>query len=262
MAAHISGSILKTKSSNVDKKYVDSKFITMTRNLQLKINKAGDKMNGELDMCDNLIKNVSMPFDQFDAAPKEYIDQNDAVAFNKAKEYVDQKVLNLKQYMEEKIVNLYTLNTNGLVPHFINPINATGFVVSANSTLNNLHAAHKIFIPNNNSSWRVDGISTNFWIEIKCPYESCIYKFSIQPADNTKLIKWKIQGRNNGFHLWENLSFNIEPLIDNSIKVFTLENLKLAKSYYDYRIFIEEAEGENPGLNYWQLYAINPVFSQ
>ncbi len=62
--------------------------------------------------------------------------------------------------------------------------------------------------------------------------------------------------------MWENLSFNIEPLIDNSIKVFTLENLKLAKSYYDYRIFIEEAEGENPGLNYWQLYEINPVFSQ
>jgi hypothetical protein len=56
------------------------------------------------------------------------------------------------------------------------------------------------------------------------------------------------------FHLWEDLPFKLEPLLNNTIKVFTLDP-KLAKGYWIYRLFIEEAEGTDPGINYWQLYA-------
>jgi hypothetical protein len=27
--------------------------------------------------------------------------------------------------------------------------------------------------------------------------------------------------------------------------------------YINYRIFVEEAEGQNPGLSYWQLYTLD-----
>ena len=27
--------------------------------------------------------------------------------------------------------------------------------------------------------------------------------------------------------------------------------------YITYRIFVEEAEGQNPGLSYWQLYTVD-----
>lgn len=55
-----------------------------------------------------------------------------------------------------------------------------------------------------------------FWIEIECPFEVNVYRFSIQPADNTKLVKWKMQGRMDGFHLWEDIPFTLEALQGNT----------------------------------------------
>jgi len=31
------------------------------------------------------------------------------------------------------------------------------------------------------------------------------------------------------------------------------------EGYINYRIFVEEAEGQNPGLSYWQLYTVDNV---
>lgn len=252
MSVNIFGSYGKFTKSNVDKNYVDSKFILMLKNLQLKVDKTGGIMNDTLNMNNFKIKNVCIPTDQFDAVNKEYVD-SDFIQLNE----------NLQLKAEKKYVeDLYTLSTYGLVPHFINPINATGFVVSASSELGNNHAGHKVLIPNNKTCWRVaDGNGRDCWIGITCPFEVRIYRFAIQPAENSKLIKWKIQGRMDVFHLWEDLLFTLKPLLDNSTRMFTLENPKLAKGYWDYRIFIEEAEGESPGLTYWQLYTINPVYS-
>ena len=121
-----------------------------------------------------------------------------------------------------------------------------------------------VFNPANKSSWRVTSdmaITSNFWSAIECPFAVRVYRFSIQLAENTKLVKWKIQGRMDGFHLWEDLLFTTEPLEGGTTRVFTLENPELAREYWHYRIFIEEAEGVNPGLMYWQLYTVNPVYS-
>jgi hypothetical protein len=41
--------------SEVSKKYVDSKFITLAKNLQTKVDKAGDIMIGDLNMGNNII---------------------------------------------------------------------------------------------------------------------------------------------------------------------------------------------------------------
>jgi hypothetical protein len=237
MTANIFGSSFKTVRSN--QKYIDSKFITLSQNLQLKVDKTGDKMQGELDMSCNKITNLGEPSHNFDVASKKYVDEN--------------------------FVNLYTLNTTGLIPQHITLIDATGFVVNTSSNHGNNHAGNKVFNPANKTSWRVTSdtfTTTNFWIEIECPFEVSIYRFSIQPAENTKLIKWKIQGCMDAYHLWEDLPFILEVLEGNTTKIFTLENPKLAKGYWCYRIFIEEAEGINPGLTYWQLYTVNNVFSQ
>ena len=40
-------------SSNVDKKYVDQKFATLSTNLATKVNKSGDAMSGNLEMGGN-----------------------------------------------------------------------------------------------------------------------------------------------------------------------------------------------------------------
>ena len=287
MTANIFGSSFKMVGN--DKKYIDSKFATLSTNLALKLDKTGDKMQGELDMDGNRITNVKLPVDRLDAVNKEYVDL-DVVTLNENLQLkVDKnggtmlgdlhmggnKISNIgepvydfdvasKKYVDEKIVNLYTLSTTGLIPHHINVIDATGFVVTTSSNHGNNHTGYKVFNPANKTSWRVTSDmlkTTNFWIAIECPFAVRVYRFLIQPAENTKLVKWSIRGRMDSFHLWEDLPFTLEAIEGNTTRVFTLANPKLAKEYWCYSILIEEAEGTNPGLTYWQLYTVNPVFS-
>src|SRR5271163_656776 len=77
-------------SSDVDKKYVDQKFATLSTNLATKASKFGDTLQGDLNMGGNKISNVGEPMHNLDAVSKQYVDQ--------------------------KFTNLYTLSTTGLVP--------------------------------------------------------------------------------------------------------------------------------------------------
>ena len=74
MHANIFGSTSKLiKASNIDKKYVDSKFVTLTKNLQLKVEKNGDTMSGNLDMTNSKIVNLQEPTEEQDAVSKKYV---------------------------------------------------------------------------------------------------------------------------------------------------------------------------------------------
>lgn len=286
MTTNIFGSGVKASSSD-NKKYINSKFIAFMQNLQLKLEKSGDTMHGILNMGGNKISNIGMPVSRLDAVTKEYVDL-DVVALNENLQLkldktggtilgdinmdgnkiknVGQPIHNLdvvsKKYVDDKfeqMLNLYTLSTTGLVPH---PIEASGFVVNTSSELNAEYRGQKVFNALNRNQWKVaDSNRRNFWIEVSCPFEVRIYRFLIQPAENTKLLKWRIEGCMDEFHRYDALPFTTEPLTSTTTKAFTMENPKLARGYWRYRIFVEEAEGENPGLTYWQLYAINPVFS-
>ena len=60
--------------SIVSRKDLDSKFILLTKNLQTKVDKAGDDMTGDLNMGSNKICNVGKPVNRLDVANKEYVD--------------------------------------------------------------------------------------------------------------------------------------------------------------------------------------------
>ena len=237
MTANIFGSSAKSsKTLNFDKNYVDSKFITLIKNLFLKVNKTGDIMQGNLNMDGNKISNVGEPLDNSDVVTKKYAD--------------------------DKISNLYILSTTGFVPHLTSPRDKTGFYVETSSSMEN-HAGYKVFNPASKTQWKVDDRdrinSSDFWIKLECPFAVRVYKFCIKPTKLQTLTKWKIQGALDRYHLWEDLEFDLEPIDHTTTSVFTLKNPKLAKPYWWYRIFIEEAEGMNPGLSYLQLYTIDPV---
>ena len=77
MSANIFGSSGKSdKTPGVNKKYVDSKFITLTRNLELKVNKAGDLMSGSLDMGNFRISSTHIPTNPEDLINKVYGDNS------------------------------------------------------------------------------------------------------------------------------------------------------------------------------------------
>src|SRR5437867_5802984 len=62
----------KTKSA-VTKKDLDSKFINLTKNLQLKVDKTGDTFSGNLSMSGHKITDLADPVSDNDASNKKYI---------------------------------------------------------------------------------------------------------------------------------------------------------------------------------------------
>jgi len=57
----------------VNKEYIDSKFISLTKNLQAKVDKVGDKMTGNLDLNNNRLINIGNPVDNQDGVTKDYL---------------------------------------------------------------------------------------------------------------------------------------------------------------------------------------------
>ena len=60
------------KTSNIDKKYVDSKFTTLTRNLETKLDKSGGTLTGDIDVNKYRIINVKNPQELTDAINMDY----------------------------------------------------------------------------------------------------------------------------------------------------------------------------------------------
>ena len=154
MSVNIFGSSgTKSTASNVTKNYVDSKFITLIKNLQSKIDK-----NGDLDMGGYGIHNVKDPVNGTDVANKKVV-----------LDYANQLQ---QQFVDKTLVK----NSVGLVPNLTsNNTNKSGYYVTASSELKD-NPAYYVF-NNNKPGWCVvDGIDKDFWIEITCPEPILIYK--------------------------------------------------------------------------------------
>ena len=110
MTANVFGSsTMKSAASDVTKKYVDSKFITLTNNLQTKLDK-----NKDLDMGGNGIDNVKDPVNDADVANKKVV-----------VDYIDT--------MQQNIDNLLVKNSVGLIPILHNNNSKMGYIVRASS---------------------------------------------------------------------------------------------------------------------------------
>jgi hypothetical protein len=81
MSANIFGaSGNSSRASTVDKKYVDSKFIALTKSLDAKLDKSGGTVTGEIDVNQNRILNVGNPQETSDAINKKYVDDRFAIS--------------------------------------------------------------------------------------------------------------------------------------------------------------------------------------
>jgi hypothetical protein len=73
------------QSDITSKEYIDSKFISLIRMMKTKVDlnfaqqnfvqKAGDKMTGNLDMSGNRLTNTGSPVDEYDCATRDYLNQ-------------------------------------------------------------------------------------------------------------------------------------------------------------------------------------------
>lgn len=292
----------------VNKNYVDNKIgeseNDITEMLKMKVNKSGDTIRGTIDMNHNRILNLGNPLDDKEAVNKNYVDikiqksENDLiemlntndVLINRKLDMHHNRILNLenpsngavnKNYVDSELRNvgnsklnktdlareirnltLYTLNEEGLIPHLTDLNDKSNWVVASNHPYTRIgsktYHAYKLF---ENDIWKIpnqDAINSHPWISVGTIGLIRIYKFVIKPVENVTIKRWKIQGK--VLDEWEDLLFDLEPIENNVIKDFTLENPLVAKPYFSYRILIQEWSGEDPGLSYWQLYAMSQVF--
>jgi hypothetical protein len=270
-------------SSNVDKKYVDQKFATLSTNLATKVNKSGDAMSGNLEMGGNKISNVAEPTHNLDVVSKQNVDEkfltlsnNLATKVNKSGDTLQgdlnmagYKICNVKDPVNgSDAVNkrcldkLFIENSVGFIPNLTsNNRNKSGYNVTASSELKD-HQAFCAFNSSKQLGWAVaDGITANFWIEITCPEPILIYRCIIRGrlTNGARIDSWKLQGNiGDGFHTWVDLF--IAPNISVDSTLYTFYVTPSAK-YAQYRIFVVNAESINPGLSHWQLYAVDQIIS-
>jgi len=217
-------------------------FITLTKNLLTKVNRSGDEMRGNLSMKGNKITDLGIPVNDLDAVNKGYLHEV------------------IKNEQNEKSTLMYTLSDTGLVPHLTAPYDESGYSVFTSSFKNADLDGFKVFNPTRNTAWRVaDGVNGNFWIELHCLEKVKVYKFTARTPVGTKLILWKMEGANDDGPGWEPIPFTpVRPIEDGITKTFKIDP-NIAKYYQLYRLFIEKSEGDNPGLNYLQLYTVNHI---
>ena len=118
------------RSDIASNKYVDSKFITLTKHMQSKADKAGDILTGDLNMGSNSITNLKDPVNDNDAVNKKIVDQR----LNLMNEYLNnvscpinpKDVVN-KMYVDEKLRSM-TENVDIKIRSIPDPINLTDAV--------------------------------------------------------------------------------------------------------------------------------------
>ena len=78
----MNASILKSYNSIIfssvknDRRYVDSKFITLNKTIETKLSKTGGEVLGHINMNDNTLRNVKNPVDDKDVVSKVYVDSS------------------------------------------------------------------------------------------------------------------------------------------------------------------------------------------
>ena len=297
----------KSKSASfVTKKDLDSKFINLTKNLQLKVDKNGDTICGDLnillgendlrtfgisDISDR--KSVSLLLGDIDnqirhnwGHPIKFI-ANHGIKFmcpagevchfggktNSKAQFLRDIVMNdngitnlhnpnadqdaaTKNYVDTR----YILNNVGFVPNlFSNNKNKNGFEVSASSekVSDKSSSAYNVFLNSRYGEWCTNGVINDFWIQLHCPERIRIHKFSLRGkrSGTERIYDWKFQGSNDT-DVWDDLHTETNALIGNTISFY---NVSTSTEYSNFRIFVVDAEGDNPGLSSWQLYTADPI---
>jgi hypothetical protein len=182
----------------------------------------------DIIMNDNFLKQLHAPRDDRDAANKLYVDTR---CFK---------------------------NSCGYIPNLItNDRNKVGFIVSASSELG-LNLACNVF--SIIGEW-ISEVKTSFWIKIRCPEPVRIHKISLRGVSTGTIRNWILQASNDD-DVWENLydnyldSGNTSSCIDDSLFILEIDSIE---KYFTYRIWINNTDGQRPGLSHWQLYSVDTL---
>ena len=169
--------------------------------------------------------------------------------------------IRVKLCINELINNIQVKNKVGYVPILNSNLDSKyGFKVTTNSEIENEHKNAFNVFSNKKTEW-LSNENRDFWIQIQCPETVKIYRFALRGKNTGRdcILKWRLQGKSsNDYTLWNDLYVADNEPITSVVRYFYVNP---NEGYIYYRIFVYEAEGQNPGLSYWQLYTVDNVVS-
>jgi len=301
MSVNIFGGAAAAGRMTENRYFIDQKFKTLISNLSSKVNKSGDLMTGDLkiSMNDDKLrtfgvcnmtagKSVSLLLgDELNQIRHNFghaikigaihglritcpvgevcqlgtqSDANILMNNNFIKQLHgpnDDRDAATKQYVDTRCLK----NSVGYIPNLItNYRNKAGFIVSASSEYG-LNSACNVF--SIIGEW-LSEVKTNFWIKIKCPEPVRIHKIALRGLTTATLNNWILQASNDDA-VWENLydnyldTGNTSSCIDNSLFIVEIDSIE---QFFMYRIWVNSADGEHPGLSHWQLYSVDSLVTR
>jgi hypothetical protein len=277
----------------------DQKFKTLSTNLALKLNKSGDNMTGDLKLlmngddirtfgvsditCDKSVSlllgdelnqirhnfghalkigalhglKITCPTgevcrlgSQTDASA---IFFNDIIMSGNSIKNLRDPVMDKDAVTKLYVDTLCVKNNVGYVPNLItNAKNKVGFTVKASSEVG-LNLAFNVF--SIIGEW-LSQTDTSFWIQVECPEAVRIHKIALRSVSTGIIKNWLLQAANFDDN-WQTLFEIYADSIDHT--QITSIDVDSYRKYSKYRIFINEIEGEQGGLSYWQLYTVDSL---
>jgi hypothetical protein len=85
-----------------------------------------------------------------------------------------------------------------------------------------------------------------------------IYKIALKGVSTGIIRNWILQASNDHF-TWNNLYDNYMDSIGIGHNQLIITETDSHEKFSTYRIWVNNADGERPGLRYWQLYTVDSL---
>jgi hypothetical protein len=199
---------------------------------------------GEIDMNRNVIRNVKTPELGSDVATKSYVD-------NKVSSESGGPPNALRGNVKSNVA---------FIPSILNSINKGLFTLTTSGD-NGISRPSNIFNYNPGAEWAsatlADGLEP--YLQIQCPFPVAIHKFGIRSKRGQldHILSWSLTASTNGQD-FVNLYQSEVELENTSLQFFNVDHTIGSFSYF--RITIKTYTGSNPGLAYFNMYTVDPVF--
>jgi hypothetical protein len=193
--------------------------INVTGNSYLELGNEQITARYPIDMRSKQITNVADPTFQQSVATKNYVDY-------------------IKCY-------------EGVVPRLEANDSKTGFICSASSEYSANYLAYNAFA-STSAEWATYFITSNFWIKIYCPDPIKVCGFRISGRTNRgagRICDWRFDASSDD-NTWHTL-LSTSTCIDSGVYKYDVHTPNL---YQWFRIYVINADANNPGLRYFQIY--------
>ena len=261
-----------SKSNNTTKNYVDSKYISIIKNVNTKLDKGGDTMKGNLVMDNFNICRLGDPEEERDAVNKKYVDKLLETKRDKSEILSNTQDVATKHYVDsgEELAKIYTDSRETAVRMYIDSREAiTRTYVDSREENVKLYIDHKYIknsaglIPDlttnrrnksgfiitaagidNSQSWQVFNSSKGDWqfitfppqeekwIKIRCPEPIKIHKFTIRGRESKPA---KADGK-EGEQVGKITNWKFQGSIDDNVWV-DLYNGHMEHIDYEFKTF-------------------------